>query len=340
MSEQLPQPDTTSNVADAQLAQEVTQSAQRYLQAQGVLQPDELTEQSTVPAFAVSAPSPTTRPSAQEIRGSYDQSKTVIGRGIINDPHFEMFCLDRGVDIVNTVKAGAPEYCSALSDYVQGRVAMSREKDGDSLTMTTLGLLAATPNYLYHQKALNLAREANQRPPYNSLVAVSSFNGLVRNLATNYPEAKVSDMSAALKQMALFFKLPEDVSTPGLQSINKLLVGAQHETGYGQILAASDHQYRSATTAEDLNGIDYVIDEDTDLLTIDVKASLAKIKREGVTNTSFVCHQSGKVTMWSGLQTEQFGDKFYIHPSRAAAQVAIVDSQIERSREANHARMA
>ena len=125
--------------------------------------------------------------------------------------------------------------------------------------------------------------------------------------------------------MAIFSFEPH---SPELDAVNiavsRLLRGAQHELGFGQILEQCDVEFREADAGEDMGGTDYFVFRrgGNRELKLDVKASLTEIeKRHRTDNLPYAVRPDSSAIVHSGIEDREFADSFFI-PNELAQQKA------------------
>ncbi len=94
--------------------------------------------------------------------------------------------------------------------------------------------------------------------------------------------------------------------------------GAQHELAAGQLLAELG-PVRSATTAEDLQAIDYILDYQGSLFPIDIKASPTKVRKLNGGASDFIAVDGSRVVLYSHLTERDLGDRFWVDQETARA---------------------
>lgn len=231
------------------------------------------------------------------------------------DPKFHDACKEKGLDPYDDMDK--PAYWEAVANFTTERVGKLREQHGDTLKLRALELAAATPNFLFHQGALNsnAARDPSER--YHSRQTVSSFHNLVRNFATDYPETSVSGMTKGLLNITNVAIEDRGVRQSAAQSLQRAVRGAQHEVAFGQILEKTGRPARPAELDEDLAGIDYVVDNGTSkMLYVDVKASLSEVEARG-SSSAFAIKPDGRVVMYSLVKDRELGDRFFLSEESA-----------------------
>lgn len=237
---------------------------------------------------------------------------------------FEELCKERDIDVTATDK---PEYWRAAADFAYDQASEKRES-GENGTRTTLReLLAATPDFVYTQQALD--RKRHQFPNHEAYMAhrrqvpelkerASYYNGLIRYVAEQNPDLRASRL---IKQLINVTNISIEDKHLKMASVNfarEVVRGAQHELGFGQLLERTGRSFRPATVDEDLHGADYVVDGQHGPIRLDVKASLSSIEAKGTFNKPFaIDDRDGQVTIYSLLSDHQLADRFTV-PDRIA----------------------
>ena len=251
---------------------------------------------------------------AEEITTAFAESQRTLYK-LSADPQFHATCMERGVDPYDDMDK--PAYWATVADYTHDRTARMRERGTDSIRIDALELLSTTPAYLFEQSALTQDKtSAPDKQMQNgerrhSKEVVSYFNGLIREFAKKYPETRASDLTTALLNITNISIEDQALRQSANQEIHKTIRGAQHEIAFGQILAQTGRQFRPASLEEDLKGIDYVDDEDTNPMYVDVKASLSELEARG-SEGALVRKPDGKLIMYSLVKDSELNGRFHI----------------------------
>jgi hypothetical protein len=200
-----------------------------------------------------------------------------------------------------------PEYWKAAADFAHDRALDNGEHD------TLDELLAATPDYIYTQMALNRGRHSfPSREAYDEAKdRASYFQGLIGGVAQKHPDAKPSAMVKALLNTSNISVEDKEAKLASTKELRAAVRGAQHETGYGQLLEKTGRNFGKG---DDRKGEDYqVAGRRGRVLNIDVKASVNEIAGKGAHGSVYVVDQrDGLITMYSLISDSEFKDSFYV----------------------------
>ena len=251
---------------------------------------------------------------SEAITSALAKAQKTVMYGIGMDDRFQEKCSKQGVDPYDDMDKAS--YWSVLADFTKERVGMMREKRGENVQVSSLELMAATPQFLFAQNALN-------RNDYSELSfddaknIASEFNGLIRRFAGNYPHTKALELTAAMIGVGNGTIENEAVLKGAKQSLDGVIKGAQHEHGFKQIVEASGHTFTEANREQDRRGIDGTIDENTPWqIYVDVKASLRAVQEYG-SDKGYALRPGRQVIMYSLLKEEEFKETFVISPAIA-----------------------
>lgn len=257
---------------------------------------------------------------------------------VIGDEFTEMLKV-AGVDPNDTWSL---EYWGTYHQFLSEKKDIIREQGYSERDLDCMNLLATTPLALRAQDTLNSMRAETKNFRFRDLSdhdkevflaskrMVSGYNGQIRDFAESNPDVHVSDIKDSLETtLDLFASYEKHAAIK--QSLNAILVGAQHEVAFGQVLQELKDRYgydfRPATADEDTGQgdarykgkfFDYVVTTpDGQELLIDVKASKLAVQNLGVRGL-VGRRYDGTYVMASGLQTVLANTgKFFIESEEA-----------------------
>lgn len=251
------------------------------------------------------------------------------------DPHFHARCGSEGIDPYEDV--GTADYWLIVAEYGNEAINSARTRNGESVKLSALELLTATPAYVYEQDALDNNRHRNTVERKQAKEQVSYYNSLIRDFAGNYPDTNVTDLVKFLTNMTDISIENAAMRNAASRQITATVRGAQHEVGFGQILVSTGRSFRETTLKEDLEGIDYVVQGiHTPELKVDVKASSNQIITLGGTPNGYARKHNGKIVIFSQIEDYEFNNRFTISNS-AAEQKAVRVDQLLHAAELNTA---
>ncbi len=267
---------------------------------------------------------------AETIAAMFKFSENAINEIRYGDT-FQEFIAARGIHPYK--QSGEQPYWIALNDFVNRKTSGVIEmSEIEQLQARTMQLLAATPNFIFADALLG----QNTDKRHTDRVAVSTYNGLVRDLAVAYPNLTASALSNVLVnslQATMQFNAPP--LPQAAAQVNKCIRGAQHELAYGALLKAGGLPYRITTVAEDLKGIDYVVLVDGKETKVDVKASLSEIEAN-MSQGAYVLRRD-KVLMYSMVTDSELCDRFVPPPEITAQRAPVVALQLQDAVKRMHA---
>ena len=244
------------------------------------------------------------------------------------DGRFQKACAEQGINTFNDVDK--PEYWATFNVFTQDKCQNLIDGGANLLQVRALQLVGSTPNYIFQKLKLDEFKSigfdnltpAQKSESRDAKITASLFNNAIRQFAEENPATNAQDLSAGL-QIMLPFSIEGEVAKQAAKTrIEEAIRGAQHEKGYGQILAKSGIPFRPATAEEDIRGIDYVLYEGTSKeMNIDVKASLSEIEALGSAG-AYARKPGNKVVMYSLIKDREFGGKLGI-PDDLAAEKAV-----------------
>lgn len=225
------------------------------------------------------------------------------------EDEFEEFSKGSGLTMDDTDK---PEYWALVANYAHDKTFDAHDqKERGSIAE----LIAATPDFIYTQASLERGRQGFAKSEvYNDARSRASYyNNLLRQVASRYPDAKASQLRAALENTANISIEDRNIKNFSVNTINSTIRGAQHEIAFGQLLARTGRDFREAEPEEDLRGVDYVAaGRRGRKLYLDVKASLHEVGKKGSEVAYAIDPVDGNITIYSLLTKEDLGDSFYV----------------------------
>lgn len=205
-----------------------------------------------------------------------------------------------------------------------------------SFESEVLIIAANVPGAVLHQHALDIPLSHDKAHAHK--LALSTFNGLVRNFANSYPGMPASALTSALQQVAKATVAKNDRLKQKVadELMHGIVRGAQHELAFEDILQQAALQYpgltyRKTSVAEDLKGGDYVVVPviGGPEIKIDVKSSLNSIEngRDGSENPFSIDHE-GDIVIYSLIDP---GDSFEIDQETAASRVHFIVTALQQA---------
>lgn len=272
-------------------------------------------------------------PSA-EVAAAFEGAKTYI-YNLSGDPSFHTACAQQNLDPFTAMDQ--PAYWDTAAGHAQNSIGKVREARGDSLRMSIIELATATPSFLFRQNALDQNKYDSKHAKDKDLEIASYYNSLVRDFGAKYPGAPVSEVVAGLQGMALLALEDPVMKSLASRHIKQTVRGAQHELGFGQILARTGLSYDTTSVSEDLRGADFIVEGERGPLMLDVKASLSDIEKHGVSDKSYARLRNGRVVMYSLLRDHEFNDTFAISEATAEEKAPVLRKFIHESESINAA---
>src|SRR6266540_5667336 len=194
---------------------DLQEHAARKLDEHGVARPDriavprlaivadsepEVSESSTLVAPKSETISEIPRNPSEKIVDAFADGQNALLK-LSNDPQFHAKCLKKGIDPY--VDMDKPKYWRIFREHAGDRVRKLREKVGNTPQLSAFELMSATPSFIFGTAAINNGQ--NNLPREKALrlkETLGSFNGLIRKLATEFPETKASDVVLGLLNTA------------------------------------------------------------------------------------------------------------------------------------------
>ncbi len=232
------------------------------------------------------------------------------------DEDFQARCKSAGVD---PSAFEDPAYWYTLADFSREIMTDRRRRSGDNradtLPFMALGLMAATPAYIYAEGALDRGKPQTDEELAEKLCIIGNYHTGIGRFVELYPDAKASELTMALFNAANFAIEDTELLLSAARDIGSRIKGIQHETGFWDILLHTGLECQRATAEEDKEGFDYrlkIIHRGIPLvICIDVKASLNEIEaleEEGPIAKS----RKGIYLVFSMIAEREFNDGFHI----------------------------
>ena len=159
---------------------------------------------------------------------------------------------------------------------------------------------------------------------------MSHFNGQVRRVAEVHPGVSVQQLHGHLSSMIGLAVENQSVSEAAPDFLRDIIRGAQHEIAFGQIATAAGMEVFPATVSQDLQARDWLVrDQSGQQFEVDVKASLNTLFHSGAGHNPYLIHPDGKIMMHSSVEDKDFGDRFFISDTLAAAKAGYIKSLFE-----------
>jgi len=199
-----------------------------------------------------------------------------------------------------------PEYWSALAEFSRKYCDVNVKKGLiDKRQACVINLAAASADFFAHQSKLNKDQ--------SDLKKLSEFNGLVRDIANEYPHLPIREIIRLINQSAGMMDKRDGLIDTYATSV---VLGVQHEIGFEQLLKTAGLDFDRSSTDEDLKGVDYYVVTDYRKLPIDVKASLYEVTdHNGGYNDQPCAWHNGKLVIYSMLTKADFiDDSFTVEP--------------------------
>lgn len=174
-----------------------------------------------------------------------------------------------------------------------------------------LELTAQVPLYFMVDKLLGKPGVHRSREDQMRLKHVaSSFMRRIRTAGETCPDLSTNELTDHLVQTLAKTGITHDARYYE-DLFASCVRGAQHELAAGQILSKLG-KVRGATSEEDLQGIDYILQYNNALLPIDIKSSPMKIRRISMGTSDTVAIDKSILVLYSHLTNEDLNDKFEI----------------------------
>lgn len=197
------------------------------------------------------------------------------------------------------------DYLALLSattkDYAAELESGSEISSSDLLALRVLGQAPHAlrqQQLLTHHKAL-MSRESI-RDAKTSLI---EYNSTISHLLRAQPDTSLNDISNQIVHSALetVEMDPKEISTYSMMALR----GIRVENAFEDVLTSYGVPVRHGTTAEELHGIDFVVNN---TLHIDVKASLDQVdnKNKGSNGSAYAVSHEGKITYFPYFQDSHF----------------------------------
>lgn len=232
-------------------------------------------------------------------------------------------CAQDNIDPYNTDNPVLWEVVAEVG-YKQAKQGLAEGRLTEKEAMVA-ELVALTPDFIFSEVLLNsgqIPKHDEQRTKHRT----SYFKCLIGDMVKAEPELNTKSVATALLGVARI-----TLELPGVTIGNTLkstIRGIQHELGFGQILGYTTCVFRPGTIAEDMHGIDYLVDG----IGVDVKASLTEIASHNKsTRQPFALKQDGNIVAYSCLKDEEFAGRFLVAESVAQERASTVQYLLSRT---------
>jgi hypothetical protein len=251
------------------------------------------------------------------------------------DPKFHAMCLDEKVDPYDDMEK--PKYWKVIKDYSHEVAAKIRQEDDEvgELEAATLELLGATTFYMFKQIQMDRDQFDNRQERQQAREIMSDFNGRIRSFALEYPATRTSDMWNAMLNTVNPALEDKSLRQAASQQLRWTIGGAQTESIFGQVLKHTDHRVVSATRHQDLEGVDFIVDPDTDRpLYVDVKSSQRQVHKATGSDRSFGIKHDGTVLISADAIVNKYEkhNSFFLPEEVAQAKALVLTQILEQAR--------
>lgn len=298
----------------------------------------------------------------REIQDALEDANTVHVEALMNSRTFLARAKDEGIDIDSQGRDN-PKYWDLLADVTDGYINFRRLKGDSELAVESLGIICKLPQFLIAQQRLDINGDNQYDLRERDKEITSTFNANLRKFFAANPDTSLAGFKKELSMITGYMFNHVDDRKRIVEQLNNAVRGAMHESAFGRILERSGYArtgIREATAAEDLQGIDIVIDPgEWDELCIDVKASKFKIQelaeQAGIPNwnrpffpklghNGYIDKETGKlvpphkdvIVMFSLLEDAWFEDRFRLSDKHVDVVARMIPDIIEESRTALH----
>lgn len=221
-----------------------------------------------------------------------------------------------------------PAYWEVAADHANQAADKARMAGQSEKEIVLTELIASTPDFVYKQTALKQGKGQLPQEEYDHYRRTTSYyNGLIREVAEQWPDLKVSQLQRHLLNAANIAVENRNVKHEAASAIEAAVTGAQHELGFAQIASRTGRKVESSTVEQDLKGIDLLttaVDQPT--LKLDIKASLYSVtKMSRDANKPFAIAKDGQITIFSLISKDEFRDKFFIDDKLVEQKAPVAD---------------
>lgn len=298
----------------------------------------------------------------REIREALEDANTIHVDALMNSRTLLALTKEKGIDSHN-LGQDSPEYWDLLAETTDGYADFRRGKGDSELTVQSLVLICKLPQSLIAVHKLETHGDEQYDLRKRDKEIASMSNARLREFFTSNPETSIKDFKKELSMITGYMFSNIEDRRSMVDQLNNRIRGAMHESAVEDIIEYSGYArngIREATTDEDLQGIDLVIDPgEWDELCIDVKASKIEIqnlaKEAGIKNwnrpffprlghAAYRDRASGKevakrkdvVVMYSLLDDSWFGDRFKLSDQHIKQVAELMPDIIEESKNCLH----
>jgi len=288
----------------------------------------------------------------EEIQAAMQDANDVYLSDMMEQPTFLERCIDAGVS--PTDYRDNPRYWDIFADFSDEYVEKQRTNGLNEVTLQSIALFTKVPQFLFTQSRLAAVHDdrwqyiyrKNKKtgevydPRHDDVEAASRFNSHLRAYFDKFPAASVSGLQQEIGFIIQHMHHGDYHRSKDQRLLNDTIRGAMHESGFLQVLEYSSaiHDVRTATTEEDLRGIDVVVEPGRpEELCINVKAS-EYLMRKANTDKPYVIKMGRKqgykdiVLMYSMLTDEQFEDRFTLPQEVVIERAGVIPRTIDKAR--------
>jgi hypothetical protein len=292
--------------------------ARRHLEAHGIAAPDRRD-------IAVAAMAGTVNQSESSLPSRPEQRKTTEHERqeafafglrtfykLTADPNLHVRLQDAGIDPFGENIETNAKYWRIVSEFAKNRIAAYRKSSGDNLNLRSLEIFAATPAYLFEQRALEEGKRNDSGERRQSMIAISNLHNLLVDYATDFPDVKADELSLQLLNVPNRLIRGKDFKQWAANDLRNRVRAVQHEVGFEDMLRQSGMPYRRATGKEDASGFDFIMNEGNVMQRkLDVKASLYKLGRDDAVSPVML-REEGVYAVYSMIVDREFRGGFHL----------------------------
>lgn len=228
-----------------------------------------------------------------------------------------------------------------------GRMESEKPKTpSDMLNQMSVNIMSSLPGFIEGARRLNAIDKDRERGHTISktettplVEAVIPFNHGLRTLIDTFPEFTFEQVQNYCSQMTFEMSGPTDAAYCK-QAVRERLVGMRTEIGMSQVLWEIEEvqDVRAAeTAAEEMNGIDLIVDYRDKTLNLDAKASETGVKSALEKRSAFMTrHSTNEAALdsgypvYPGIKYEDFSGGFRIDAETARRLAPHMKTELER----------
>ena len=217
----------------------------------------------------------------------------------------------------------SPDFWRVVSKYAD-------QVEGDDFAARAFRLTLATPKALIDEARLNgdISTSGMHESYDDARLRMSRYHALLEDVVEAKPDLSYSALKGHLEAIAVDAITDDRVAAGAENVIRGTLHGMRHELAVGQALQhlqqVGRRDFRRATPAQDLSGIDYSVRGSRMWFGIDTKASTYKIQDAAAAGKVFGI-DGNHVILFSGIPDHLFGDGFYLSEDDTATLAAHLD---------------